>query len=154
MSLSKQQKLDMIRDVELRLAKEELAERYLKHINQLENSDKPLRTLLEIIEGEQQPAKDIETPNIQEEISPFEIMERLQHESGLQSAEELALLEKWEEAAKTPHRKPGMDSLSQWEHVGIENQAMREGVSNDIDIQEHYENVQSMANDKDMGLGL
>lgn len=154
MSLSKQQKLDMIRDVELRLATEELAERYLKHINQLENSDKPLRTLLEIMEGEQQQTHDIETPNIQEEVSPFEIMERLQREAGLQSAEDLEIMEQWKEAAKTPHRKPDMDSLSQWEHIGIENQAMREGVSNDVDIQEHCENVQSMANDNDMGLGL
>lgn len=154
MSLSKQQKLDMIHDVELRLAKEELAERYLRHINQLEHSDKPLRTLLEIMEGEQQQTHDIETPYIREEISSFEVMEKLQRESGLQSAEDLALMEQWKEAAKTPHRKHGMDSLTQWEHIGIENQAMREGLSNDIDIQEHYENAQSMANDNDIGLGL
>ena len=144
---------DMRRDVELRLAKEDLAERYLKHINQLENSDKPLRTLLEIMEGEQQP-HDIETRYIREEISPFEVMEKLQQESSLRSAEELALMEQWEEAAKITHRKPGMDSLTQWEHIGIEHQAMREGLSNDINFQEHYENVQSMGNDNDMGLGL
>jgi hypothetical protein len=154
MSLSKQQKLDMIRDVELRLAKEELAERYLKHINQIENSDKPLRTLMEIIEGKQQPETEIKAPHIQAEVSPFEVMEKLQQKSGLQSAEELALLERFGEAAKAPFRKPAMDSLSQWEHIGLENLVMREHVSNDIDIQEHYENAQSMSNENDLGVGL
>jgi hypothetical protein len=31
---------------------------------------------------------------------------------------------------------------------------MREHVSNDINIQEHYENAQAMINDTDMGVGL
>ena len=164
MSLSKQQKLDMIRDVELRLAKEELAERYLKHINQIKNSDKPLRTLMEIIEGKQQSETEIKAPHIQEEVSPFEIMDKIQKKSGLQSAEDLALLEKfgevWRslekfgEAAKAPFRKPAMDSLSQWEFIGLENLAMREAASNDITIQEHYENAHAMANGNDLGVGL
>lgn len=154
MSLSKQQKLDMIRDVELRLAKEELAERYLKHINQIECSDKPLRTLMEIIEGKQQAETEIEAPHIQEEVSPFEVMDKLQQKSGLQSAEELALLERFGEAAKEPFRKPAMDSLSQWEFIGLEHLAMRERVSNDTNIQEHYENAQAMANENDLGMGL
>jgi hypothetical protein len=47
-----------------------------------------------------------------------------------------------------------MDSLSQWEHIGLEHLAMREHVSNDINIQEHYENAQAMINDTDMGVGL
>ena len=51
MTLTKQQKLDMIYDVELRLAKEELAEQYVKNMNALENSDKPLCTLQEIVHG-------------------------------------------------------------------------------------------------------
>jgi len=50
MTLTKQQKMDMIYDVELRLAKEELAERYVKNLNEIENSNKPLRTLQEIVE--------------------------------------------------------------------------------------------------------
>ena len=40
MALTKQQKWDMIYDVELRLAKEELAEQYVKNLNAIENSDK------------------------------------------------------------------------------------------------------------------
>ena len=44
MALTKQQKWDMIHDVELRLAKEELAERHIKNVKAIENSDKPLHT--------------------------------------------------------------------------------------------------------------
>ena len=49
MTLTKQQKMDMIFDVELRLAKEELAEQYVKNLKTIENSKKPLRTLGDIV---------------------------------------------------------------------------------------------------------
>ena len=62
MTLTKQQKFDMIRDVELRLAKEELAEQYVKNMSALENSDKPLRTLQELTQKDAQSDLQIDTP--------------------------------------------------------------------------------------------
>ncbi len=64
MALTKQQKMDMIRDVELRLAKEELAEQYVKNLDAIENSKKPLRTLQGIVQKEASPVVDIEKEQI------------------------------------------------------------------------------------------
>ncbi|MBL1294529.1 MAG: hypothetical protein COB61_011760 [Thiotrichales bacterium] len=62
MALTKQQKWDMIRDVELRLAKEELAEQYVKNMKAIENSDKPLRTLKDIVQKDAPPVTEIDIP--------------------------------------------------------------------------------------------
>ena len=60
MALTKQQKMDMIYDVELRLAKEELAEQYIRNIKAVEDSEKPLRTLKSIVDKVTPPIVEIE----------------------------------------------------------------------------------------------
>ncbi len=62
MALTKQQKMDMIYDVELRLAKEELAEQYMRDIKTIENSKKPMRTLKGMIEKDMPFGTAIEKP--------------------------------------------------------------------------------------------
>jgi hypothetical protein len=64
MALTKQQKMDMIYDVELRLAKEELAEQHLRNIKALEDSEKPLRTLKNIIGQDTPPVMEIEKMHV------------------------------------------------------------------------------------------
>lgn len=59
MALTKEQKFNMIRDVELRLAKEELAERHIKNMEAIENSDTPLRTLREIVDKNVPPVQEV-----------------------------------------------------------------------------------------------
>lgn len=56
MALSKQQKLDMLHKVELRLAKEELAEQYIQDIAALENSKHPMTTLKNMMQNNPAPA--------------------------------------------------------------------------------------------------
>ena len=63
MALTKQQKMDMIYDVELRLAKEELAEQHLRNIKAIEESEKPMRTLKGIF-GDTPPVVEVEQVNI------------------------------------------------------------------------------------------
>ena len=64
MALTKQQKMDMIYDVELRLAKEELAEQHLRNIKEIEDSEKPLRALKSIIGQDMPPAVEVETIHV------------------------------------------------------------------------------------------
>ncbi len=64
MALTKQQKMDMIYDVELRLAKEELAEQYVRNIKAIEDSDKPLRMLKSIIDKDTPPVVEVETMHV------------------------------------------------------------------------------------------
>ena len=162
MTLSKQQKFDMIRDVELRLAKEELAEQYLKDVQAIESSDKPLRTLRELMLGDEHttPETDIsdsvgivEIPyeHQADDFPDFEIMKSLQREAGYQTSEEKELLEQSEEAVKTSSEKP-MDSLSKWQFIGFETLAMQDAENRNINIQEHFENARAMSNDNDMGM--
>ncbi|MBT3022063.1 MAG: hypothetical protein KUF77_09845 [Candidatus Thiodiazotropha sp. (ex Lucina aurantia)] len=230
MSLSKQQKFDMIRDVELRIAKEELAEQYLKDVKTIESSDKPLRTLKEIMESKETSVEQPATPDNdvvigealhdhqtgelsdlhvkyvyehmslepdadvqkfdeqylidsrklkvkhdrewhemenssnpseteqailerdykEEDMTGFEILKKIRQESGYQTNEEKELLEQSEIAAKTPFEK-SIDSLSQWKSIGRETLAMQ-GAEQGVNIQEHFENAQSMSNDNDMGM--
>ncbi len=60
MALTKQQKMDMIYDVELRLAKEELAEQHVKNMKAIEASEKPLRTLKGILDKDTSPVAELE----------------------------------------------------------------------------------------------
>jgi len=60
MALTKQQKMDMIYDVELRLAKEELAEQHVKNMKAVEASEKPLRTLKGILDKDTPPTAELE----------------------------------------------------------------------------------------------
>lgn len=163
MSLSKQQKFDMIRDVELRLAKEELAEQYLKDVQAIENSDKPLRTLKELMKGNEHTAPETDISDSiataempyehqADDLPDFEIIRKQQQEAGYQTSEEKELLEQSEIAVKTPYKKPGMDSLSEWQFIGFETLVMQDADKRDINIQEHFENAQSMSNDNDMGM--
>lgn len=203
MALTKQQKWDMIYDVELRLAKEELAEQYVKDLDAIENSKKPLRTLKDIAQKDTSPVVNIEQENIiagkalseyqrdewynlnehhfnelkaislnvdsqelvveqQEELKQLlarhgrdrdrieqsetpleeeqailysyenipdpELMARLRQKMDHQTSEEKELLEQSEIAAKTPFKKDGLDSKTQWEFIGFESLVMRESI--------------------------
>lgn len=64
MALTKQQKMDMIYDVELRLAKEELAEQHLRNIKAIEDSEKPLRTLKNIMGHDTPPVVEVEKMHV------------------------------------------------------------------------------------------
>lgn len=240
MTLTKQQKTDMIFDVELRLAKEELAEQYVKNLKTIENSKKPLRTLKNIDQKDTPPIMEVEQEKYivrqalseyqrdewhnlnerhfdelkllssdadlhgfaeqnQEELkqllarhgrdrdriekskTPLEeeqailysydndldpgIMARLKQKTVPLTNEEKQLLEQSEEAVKTPFKKSGMGSKSQWEFIGLETQAMRENVPKstnrhiateekklEFNLQEHFENTQSMPHDHDMDM--
>ena len=52
----------------------------------------------------------------------------MKQESYHQTSEDKELLEQSEEAVKTPFKKSGMDSKTQWEFIGLESLAMRESV--------------------------
>jgi len=157
MTLTKQQKLDMIYDVELRLAKEELAEQYVKNMSALENSDKPLRTLQEIVHGYDR-SKDEFSQNLTKEahVSPanFEQTEYVQQNIYQQTSEDKELLEQSEIAAKPPFNKSSLDSKSQWEFTGIETLARQAMAKEGFDLQDQFENAQSMSNDNDMGMEM
>jgi len=154
MALTKQQKWDMIYDVELRLAKEELAEQYVKNLNTIENSKKPLRTLQEIVHGREQDRAEKSENQLEDEqtITDPEFATNLKQEPYHQTSEDKELLEQSEIAAKTPFKKDGLDSKTQWEFIGIESLAMRDAAKRDFNIQKDFENAQSMANDHDMGM--
>lgn len=63
MTLTKQQKRDMIYDLELRLAKEELVEQHIKNMTAIEKSAKPMQTAKNIIrENSQLPISNKELP--------------------------------------------------------------------------------------------
>ena len=161
MTLTKQQKFDMIRDVELRLAKEELAEQYVKNINALENSDKPLRTLQEIVHDYDR-SKDVLSQNLTKEahVNPANFDNTIEHTEYVQqniyqhTSEDKELLEQLEIATKTPFNKSGMDSKSQWEFNGIETLARQAMAKEGFDLQDQFENAQSMSNDNDMGMEM
>ena len=161
MTLTKQQKLDMIYDVELRLAKEELAEQYVKNMNALENSDKPLRTLQEIVHGYDR-SKDELSQNLTKEahVNPanfdntFEHTEYVQQNIYQQTSEDKELLEQSAIAAKAPLNKSSLDSKSQWEFTGIETLARQAMAKEGFDLQDQFENAQSMSNDNDMGMEM
>ena len=227
MALTKQQKWDMIYDVELRLAKEELAEQYVKNLNAIENSKKPLRTLKDIIQKDAPPVVDIEQEKIiagqalseyqrdewhnlneqhfeelkaislnvdsqelvseqQEELKQLlarhgrdrdrveksenpleeeqavlhsyenlpdpELMVRLRQKMSHLTSEEKELMEQSEIAAKTPFKKDGLDSKTQWEFIGFESLVMQGAEKRDFNIQKDFENAQTMSNDHDMGM--
>jgi len=130
MALTKQQKFDMIRDVELRLAKEELAEQYVKNLNAIENSKKPLRTLQQIVHGRDQDLSEKSENQLEDEltISEPEFATNMKPESYHQTNEDKELLEQSEAAVKKPFKKSGMDSKTQWEFIGLESLAMRESI--------------------------
>lgn len=130
MALTKQQKFDMIYDVELRLAKEELAEQYLKNLNAIESSKKPLRTLQQIVHGRDQDRAEKSENQFEDEqtVSEPEVPTNPKQESYQQTSEDKELLEQSEEAAKTPFKKDGLDSKTQWEFIGLESLAIRESV--------------------------
>lgn len=227
MALTKQQKMDMIYDVELRLAKEELAEQHLRNIKAIEDSDKPLRTLKSIVGQDTPPVVEVETMHVVagQALSEyqrdewhslneqhFEELKLLSADANLQSfaeknkaeldelltrhgndrdrveqsehpleeeqaillsyqntpdaeslarmkqninhltSEEKELLEQSEEAVRTRSEKPGLDSKTQWEFIGLETLAMREAGSRDFNIQKDFENAKAMSNDLDMGM--
>ena len=227
MALTKQQKMDMIYDVELRLAKEELAEQYVKNLHAIENSKKPLRTLKDIVQKdtpvkvdtEQEKAiagqalsdyqrdewhnlsehhfEELKAINLnvdsqklvseqQEELKQLlarhgrdrdrveksetpleeeqavlhayenlpdpELMARLRQKMGHLTSEEKELMVQSEEAVKTPYRKDGLDSKTQWEFIGFESLVMRDAEKRDFNIQKDFENAQAMSNDHDMGM--
>jgi hypothetical protein len=229
MALTKQQKFDMIYDVELRLAKEELAEQYVKNLNAIENSKKPLRTLKDIAQKDTPVKVDTEQENAiagkalsdyqrdewhnlsehhfeelkaislnvdsqelvveqQEELKQLlarhgrdryrveqsetpleeeqavlhayenlpdpEIMARLRQKMSHLTSEEKELMEQSEEAVKTPFKKDGLDSKTQWEFIGFESLTMKNAEKRDFNIQKDFENAQSMSNDHDMGMEL
>jgi len=156
MTLTKQQKLDLIYDVELRSAKEKLAEQYVKNMSALENSDKPLRTLQEIVHGPDQGRveKSQTPPETERAIFDPEILVPVnQNDNALTSAEK-ELLEQSEIAAKTAFKKSSLDSKSQWEFTGIETLAMHELATEQFDLQEQFENAQSMSANNNVGMEL
>ncbi len=240
MTLTKQQKLDMIRDVELRLAKEELAEQYLKNVQAIENSDKPLRTLQGIVDKNtpsdqenvapkkesviaghelvnlhrqqwhditkdyyndvsrtnlryhdgfiskdtmlnefqiftfahsmqtsvlaKQQAKELEQVKLSDKpleteqaiISEYDVnpdlLQQMKAKLDHQSKEDKELLKQSGIAVKTPFKKDDLDSKTQREFIGLETQTMRDAGKQDINMQEHFENAQTMSADHDMGM--
>ena len=227
MTLSKQQKWDMIHDVELRLAKEELVERHIKNMKAIENSEKPLRTLKDIVQKDTPPVVDIEKEKYvagqalrdyqrdewhnlnerhfeelkainlnadsqefvagqQEELKQLlwrhgcdrdrveksetpledehailysyensvdpELMARLRQKMSHLTAEEKELMEQSEEAVKTPFKKDGLDSKTQWEFIGFESLVRQNVGKRDLNIQKDFENAQAISNDHDMGM--
>ncbi len=90
MALTKQQKFDMIYDVELRLAKEELAEQYVKNLNAIESSKKPLRTLQDIIHGRDQDRAEKSENQLEDQqtISEPEFATNMKQESYHQTSED------------------------------------------------------------------
>ncbi|PCI54060.1 MAG: hypothetical protein COB36_11175 [Alphaproteobacteria bacterium] len=232
MALTKQQKLDMIYDLELRLAKEELVEQHVKNMAAIESSEKPMQTAKNIIGGNPPPLIEVNMPakenalagralhqhqrdqwhNLSErqfeelkslpensDIEAFadkkqseletllkqqrqdidrvekseqpleteqailhsydnalapEIMANMKQKFYRQSSEEKELLEQSEIATKTPFKKDGLDSKTQWEFSGLETQAMRKNVTEeqqvDFNLQEHFDNAQSMFSDHGM----
>ena len=229
MALTKQQKMDMIRDVELRLAKEELAEQHIKNMKTIEDREKPLRTLKGIVGKDTPPAVEVEhvrlvagqdlsehqreewhslnerqfeeletlTPNadlkefaaqkheelehllsrhgrdrdrVEKSETPLEeeqaillsykntpdpqSMARMKQNINHLTTEEKELLEQSEEATKTPFKKDGLDSKTQWEFIGFETLAVKGAENRNLNIQKDFENAQSMTNDHDMGMEL
>lgn len=63
------------------------------------------------------------------------------------------LFEQSKEAAHTPFKKSGLDSLSQWEFEGLETLAMRDTAVNGFNIQKDFENAQAMSKSDDMEIG-
>ncbi len=132
MTLTKQQKLDMIRDVELSIAKEELAEAHIKNMAELEKSDHPMRTLKDIIT---KTAPAIQEISIAEKESvtnqkgnaiALEVTQDIKPQTHSLTAKEAETLEQSEIATKTPSTKEGLDSKSQWRFTGLESVAARE----------------------------
>lgn len=229
MALTKQQKLDMIYDLELRLAKEELVEQHVKNMTAIESSEKPMQTAKNIIGGNPPPLIEVDMPTkenalaghalhqhhrdqwhdlserqfeelkslppnvaieafadkkqgdletllkqqrqdidrVEKSEQPLEteqailhsydnaldpeIMANMKQKFYRQSSEGKELLEQSEIATKTPFKKDGLDSKTQWEFSGLETQAMRKNVTEeqqvDFNLQEHFDNAQSMFND-------
>ncbi len=126
-------------------------------MNALENSDKPLRTLQEIVHGHDR-SKDELSQNLTKEahVNPanFEHTEYVQQNIYQQTSEDKELLQQSEIAAKTSFNKSGMDSKSQWEFTGIETLARQAMAKEGFDLQDQFENAQSMSNDNDMGMEM
>ena len=160
MTLTKQQKLDMIRDVELRIAKEELAEMYVKNMKAIENSDQPLRTLKGIINDQPLIAEE-ERGDIHNDDMPLkpEIMADMKHKNYQPTNEEKELLEQSKTATQTPFVKDGLDSKTQWTFTGLETISINENTPKtekdqhfDFNLQEHFDNAKSMFSNHDMGM--
>lgn len=160
MTLTKQQKLDMIRDVELRIAKEELAEMRVRNMKAIENSAQPMRTLKGIINN----------PSLKEEnekaiinsdknsLKP-ETLASMKQKIHQPTNEEKELLEQSEIATNTPFKKDGLDSKTQWEFTGLENISARDNSTKieeephlDFNLQEHFDNAKSMFSGHDIGI--
>lgn len=206
MTLTKQQKFDMIYDLELRLAKEELVEQHVKNMAAIDTSKKPMQTAKDIMRRNppssnkvdmkekenaiaghalhkhqrdqwhnlsEQQFKELKSLPQNSDIESFadkkqselesllkhqrqdierleksehplkteqdilysydaldpKIMANMKQKFDHQSIEEKELLEQSEIATRTPFKKDGLDSKTQWEFSGLETQAMRESVS-------------------------
>ena len=171
MTLTKQQKLDMIRDVELRIAKEELAEMHIRNMKAIEDSDQPLRTLKGLIEKVSPPIQEVAIPEKESVVEKAvlhqhhdnvlapKIMTNMKQKIDPQSAEAQELLDQSEIAANTPFKKEGLDSKTQWEFTGLENISVCDNTTKieeephlDFNLQEHFDNAKSMFSDHDIGM--
>ncbi|MGH1377184.1 MAG: hypothetical protein ACRBB3_00010 [Alphaproteobacteria bacterium] len=159
MTLTKQQKLDMIRDVELRIAKEELAEMHIRNMKAIEESDQPLRTLKNIINDQPLIAEKEQGTIYDNAKSPEpEILASTKQKTYQPTSEDKELLEQSKIATQTPFVKDGLDSKTQWTFTGLEkisvnkNTKAAEKPHLDFNLQEHFANAKSMFNDRDMGM--
>ena len=84
----------------------------------------------------------------------FEHTEYVQQNIYQHTSEDKELLEQLEIATKTPFNKSGMDSKSQWEFNGIETLARQAMAKEGFDLQDQFEDAQSMSNDNDMGMEM
>ena len=159
MTLTKQQKLDMIRDVELRIAKEELVEMHVINMKAIENSDQPLRTLKGIINDQPLIAEE-ERGDIHNNDMPLkpEILASTKQKPYQPTNEEKELLEQSKTATQTPFIKDGLDSKTQWTFTGLETISVNENTKAaekphlDFNLQEHFDNAKSMFSNHDMGM--
>ncbi len=160
MTLTKQQKLDMIRDVELRIAKEELAEMHIKNMKAIEDSDQPLRTLKNIVNDQPSIAEQEQGAIYDNAKSPNpEILAATKQKTYQPTNEEKKLLEQSKTATQTPFVKDGLDSKTQWTFTGLEKISVNENTPKtekdqhfDFNLQEHFDNAKSMFNDRNMGM--
>ena len=160
MTLTKQQKLDMIRDVELRIAKEELAEMHVRNMKAIEDSDQPLRTLKSIINNPPLITEKEQSVSYSDDKSlKYEALVDMKHNNHKPTNEDKELLEQSEIAANTPFKKDSLDSKTQWEFTGLETFSVREHITKtendphlDFNLQEHFDNAKSMFSDHDIGM--
>ena len=159
MTLTKQQKLDMIRDVELRIAKEELAEMHIRNMKAIEDSDQPLRTLKSIINDQPLITEKEQSAIYNNAKSPEpETLASPKQKTYQPTNEDKELLEQSKTATQTPFVKDGLDSKTQWTFTGLEAISVNENTKAakeqhlDFNLQEHFDNAKSMLVDHDMGM--